>query len=60
MKFFEYDGQVILDSQSNWESIVRCILKDLHILEDYYKGIGNYEKSIDVVEDELVQEQIFK
>lgn len=60
VKFFEYDGEVILDNQSDWDNIVRCILKDLHIVNDFYQGINSSEKSIDDVEDELVREHIFK
>lgn len=60
VKFFEYDGEVILDSDSDWDTIVRGILKDLHILEDYQHGLNDPNKTIDNLEEELLQEHLFK
>jgi hypothetical protein len=60
VKFFEYDGEVILDADSDWDTIMRGILKDLHILEDYQHGLSDPKKSIDSLEEELLQQNLFK
>jgi hypothetical protein len=59
VKFFEYDGEVILEQEADWDTIVGCIFKDLHILEDYHHG-SNTDKSLELIQEELVHEKLFK